>query len=237
MNPIECVGIKKSYGSNLVLNDLNLVMTPGKVFGMVGLNGIGKTTIIKCILNLAKPDSGSIKIYGKSPSDKDAMKQLCYLPERFNPNPLLTGEEFIRIYLKMHSQAYEEEEVQKTCSELDFDPSKLKLTMNKYSKGMGQKVGLIATFLTKVQLLILDEPMTGLDPRARIFLKRKIAQARSMGQSIFFSSHILSDIEEVCDEIAVLDNGAIRYTGSASEFISNYNAKNLEDAFLKIIFY
>lgn len=237
MNPIECVGVNKSYGSNQVLKNFSMTMYPGKVLGLVGLNGIGKTTIIKCILNLASFDSGNIKIYGKLPSDKDAMLNLCYLPEKFNPNPLLTGEEFIKIYLKMHGQSYEEEEVTKSCTELDFDPSKLKLTMNKYSKGMGQKIGLITTFLTKVQLLILDEPMTGLDPRARIFLKRKIAQARSMGQSIFFSSHILSDIEEICDDIAVLDHGSIQYTGPASEFVAKYGAKNLEDAFLKIIFY
>ena len=118
---------------------------------------------------------------------------------------------------------------------LDLRPDALHSRVSKYSKGMGQKSGLIGALLSGAPLLILDEPMSGLDPKARILLKNELRKYRDNGGTIFFSSHILADLEEICDRIAVLNDTKIIYDGKAEAFVKQHNQPNLEHAFLKAI--
>ena len=233
---IVAKNISKSFANKKVLKDVSFTVEkkPG-IFGLIGLNGIGKTTFIKTMLGLLRPDEGDIKVMGHAPEKLEAKSQLAYLPEKLSPSPFLTGEEFLSLAVSMHGKQYNAEKAKKIAMELDFDHNALQIQAGKYSKGMGQKLGLISVFMVDAQLLILDEPMSGLDPRARIFLKKKMASYVKEGNTIFLSSHILSDVEEICNEMTIMHNGEIKYLGNVKDALKKHNSKNLEEAFLKFI--
>ena len=125
----------------------------------------------------------------------------------------------------------------KHAKSLGLDPKVLDYRVGKYSKGMGQKLGLLSMFLIDAPLLILDEPMSGLDPSARIQLKERLLEYKKKGGTVFFSSHILSDIEEICDRMAVINNSKLIFEGTPKKFLSKFKQKSLERAFLKAINY
>jgi ABC-2 type transport system ATP-binding protein len=233
--PLVINNLNKSFKNSLVLNDVSLEIMENEIFGLVGLNGIGKTTMIKIILNLLNQDSGEVSLFGRGNHDLEAKAKIAYLPEKFNPSPFLKGEEFLELSVGYYGLKYNREEAEALCLELDLPVSALKKRISAYSKGMGQKLGLISVFLTEGSLLILDEPMSGLDPNARIMLKRKLNSYKQRGKSIFFTSHILSDIEEICDRIGVIHNGKLLFVGTSKEFIKMHQGQNFEESFLKAI--
>ena len=232
---IKVSNIHKNFNNQPVLSGVSFAVGKGEIYGVVGLNGIGKTTIIKIILGLMNQDKGNIKIFDKSNTDINAKKSVTYLPEKFSPSTFLKGSEFLSISCGYYGKEYDQQEGEKICAELGFDVTALPKKVSKYSKGMGQKLGLASVFLSNSPLLILDEPMSGLDPSARILLKKKIQNYKKKGGTIFFTSHILSDIEEICDKIAILHNGNLHYEGTVSKFVKTYDTNNLEQAFLRAI--
>jgi ABC-2 type transport system ATP-binding protein len=237
-NVLKIEALNKSFENKKVLNNISLSINQGEVFGLIGLNGAGKTTMIKAMLGLLKADSGEIEICGTSAKSIHARKNICYLPEKFSPSPYIKGREFIDFTLRYASEGKNSPErsvIEKMFALLDLDIKTLKEPLKKYSKGMGQKLGLVATFLSGAPLLILDEPMSGLDPKARIMLKEQIKEYKKSGKTVFFSSHILSDIEEICDSIAILHNAEIMYHGKPNDFALKHKSNTLEQAFLKLI--
>ncbi len=233
--PIEVIDIYKSFKNNVVLDGISFEMKEGEIYSLVGLNGIGKTTIIKIILGLLSQDKGEIRIFGNINTNMESKQNVTYLPEKFMPSHLLKGHEFLSIACGYYGQHYNKAKAEELCVELGFDPRALNKRVSSYSKGMGQKLGLISVFLSKSKLLILDEPMTGLDPSARIYLKKMLKEYKQEGSSIFFTSHILADIEEICDRISVLHDGKLHYEGTVTKFISSYKSKSLEESFLRAI--
>lgn len=234
--PLVIEHVCKAFPPKTVLDDVSFTVKEGEILGLIGLNGIGKTTLIKIILGLLKPDNGQTTILGKPSQLAQARKHLWYLPEKFMPSPYLKGQEFIDLALSYHGVRKPKAEVEQKAADLDLDPESLTRRIGKYSKGMGQKVGLIATLLSDAPLLILDEPMSGLDPKSRIQLKRQLAVYKTKGRSVFFSSHILSDLEEICDRIAVLHDRKLIYIGTPEQFVTKFNpVGGLEKAFLKAI--
>lgn len=227
--------IHKSYGRQQVLNDVSMSLAKGEIFGLIGLNGVGKTTLIKTLLGLIDADKGQCRVMGHAPASVDAHKNLVYLPEKFYPSRLLTGREFLTFALSYYGLPYDHEKARGMAESLDLDPGKLTQRVGSYSKGMGQKLGLLSAFLTDVPLLVLDEPMSGLDPKARIRLKQMLIQSRNAGKTIFFSSHILSDIDEICDRIGVIAGGKLIYAGTPAAFKQVYPAATLEQSFLSAI--
>jgi ABC-2 type transport system ATP-binding protein len=157
------------------------------------------------------------------------------LPEKFHPSVHLKGEEFVKFVLDFYGKKFDEKKAQQICKNLDLPFDVLRQKVTKYSKGMTQKLGLLAVFMTEADLVILDEPMSGLDPKARIALKRELLAYKSLGKTIFFSSHILSDMDEICDAIAVLNDTKIAYHGSPQGFRDKHGQNNLDGAFLKEI--
>ncbi len=226
-----------SYDTPPILNGVNIELNAGEILGLVGLNGIGKTTMIKSILGLLNPTGGEIRIAGKDNKTPYARSLFTYLPEKFAPSPNLRGREFLELTLSFYDQKYKSQEAAAMCASLDLDPAALNKYIKSYSKGMGQKLGLAAVFLTGVPVLILDEPMSGLDPKARVALKTKIKEyiQENKQRSIFFSSHIMADIEEICDRIVVLHSGAIRYSGDVPSFVEQYGGHDLEHGLLELI--
>jgi ABC-2 type transport system ATP-binding protein len=232
--PLDVDGVSTAYGKKRVLQDVSFSMRAGEVFGLVGLNGAGKTTLIRSILNLRNA-VGTISLFGESNVSARARRNLIYLPERFHPPIQLKGLEYLSILLEYFGQKLDADAAMSMAGKLDLDPAALARSVRTYSKGMGQKLGLVGSFLVNAPLMILDEPMSGLDPRARVFLKDQLVAARDAGRSIFFSSHILSDIEEICGRIGILHGSRIIFLGTPSEFVGKYSAPSLERAFLAAI--
>lgn len=227
--------LSKSYTSHEVLDEVSLEVKPGEILGFIGLNGVGKTTLIKSMVGLLTVEQGDIYIYGHAHHTRKAKAQFGYLPEHFRPSPLLTGGEFIALAMQAHGQAYDREEAKDILQELDFTLQALDKRIASYSKGMVQKIGLASMFLMACPLLILDEPMSGLDPLTRYKFKNLLKKIGKSGKTIFFSTHILSDIGEICDNVAILHNQRIIYTGSPQACKQHYKSKTLESAFLKAI--
>ncbi len=229
--PLELAAVSAGYGKKRVFENVSFAVQPGEVFGLVGLNGAGKTTMIRAILGLRQA-LGEIRLFGEPCAEPAARRNLVYLPEKFQPSPQLYGWEYLAIMLDYFGQKVDRDRARAIAAGLDLDPAAIDRKVKTYSKGMGQKLGLVGTFLVDSALMILDEPMSGLDPRARVMLKDRLMETRTAGRSVFFSSHILSDIEEICDRIAVLHAGRIIFLGTPDEFISRLGAQSLERAFL-----
>ena len=226
-------GVSVFYGRRTILDAVDLEVAPGEIFGLIGLNGVGKTTLIKAILDLAAAASGSIEIFGIDKARPASRKAIAYLPEHLQPSRNLKGSEFIALSLAYFGIVAQD--LTAAAQGLALDPAALSRRMSTYSKGMVQKVGLLATLLSERPLLILDEPMTGLDPRARILLKDRLLAYRDGGGAVFFSSHILSDIDEICDRVGVIHDGRILFTGTPEAMKRSFAAVSLERAFLAAI--
>ena len=229
--PLLIKNISKNFAKP-VLSDVSFKVNKGDIFGFIGLNGQGKTTLIKIILDLLDQDSGEVEIFGKSRVLPQARKKICYLPEKFQPAIYQTGFEFLEFALGFYDKKFDNAKAKKICHNLDLDFLVLKNKIAKYSKGMTQKLGLLATFLSDADLIILDEPMSGLDPKARMSLKKEMIDYRKLNKTIFFSSHILVDMDEICDEIAILNNTKISYVGTVKDFKNKHHETNLDQAFL-----
>lgn len=233
--PLAVSSVCKSFKEKQVLKNVSLNVKSGEIYGLIGVNGVGKTTLIKIILNLLNSDEGDTKFFGEDAVNPQSRRNISYLPEKFFPSPFLKGREFLALALSYHGKTLDMEEAKEKAKVLDLDPKVLDHLIGKYSKGMGQKLGLLSMFLAGSPLLLLDEPMSGLDPNARIKLKALLKEYKKQGNTIFFSSHILADIEEICDRMAVMHDGRLIYEGDSASFLKKYKEKNLEMAFLRAI--
>jgi len=228
-------GLSKTYADAAVLRGLELDIPAGRTFGLVGMNGAGKTTLIKCLLDFCEFDAGDIRIFGLPSRQTRARARLAFLPERFVPPYYLTGEDFLRYMMRLYSCGYEPAQVQRMLADLDLSESALRKPVRTFSKGMTQKLGLAACLLSNRELLVLDEPTSGLDPKARALLKKRLQAAHAAGHTVFFTSHALADIEELCDRMAVLHEGELRFSGTPLELRSHFSAVTLEQAYLACI--
>jgi ABC-2 type transport system ATP-binding protein len=227
--------VLKTYAGMPALADFSLEVRAGESFGLVGVNGAGKTTLIKCLLDFCGADRGSIEIFGVSHRATVARARLAYLPERFNPPFYLTGRDFLKYMHKLYGERYEDARVAGMFAALDLELSALDRPARTYSKGMTQKLGLAACLLSGKDLYVLDEPGGGLDPKARAALKGQLAALRHARRTVFLTSHALADVAEICDRMAVLHAGTVRFAGTPQEMLEQYTAPDLEQAFLACI--
>ena len=232
MHALEFHDVAKSFAGQPVLEDVSFELTSGEALGLIGVNGAGKTTLLRALLDLARPDSGTIKIFDTPSFDPGARAHLSYLAERFNPPGFVTGDELLRYLLALHGRSLVIADAQSEAVALDLEPAALARPVREYSKGMTQKLGLIACILARRALLVLDEPMSGLDPRARALFKQRLAAQKALGTTLFFSTHLLVDVEALCDRIAVLHEARLVFIGTPAVFLERYRAGNLEEAFL-----
>lgn len=224
-----------AYDETPVLDSVNLSISEGEVFGLAGLNGEGKTTLIKTITGLRTPDQGEVRLFGKAGGLKSNRFRVSYLPERFNPPSFLTGFEFLKFSSALYREPFDKDKALDRAESLALDRESLSRRVNTYSKGMRQKVGLISVLNSPATFLILDEPMSGLDPKARSLVKAAIEEARDEGKTILMCSHILTDLNVLCDRMGVLSGGKIIFEGEPDTLLAKEKSQNLEDAFLKII--
>jgi ABC-2 type transport system ATP-binding protein len=237
--PIRVVDISKTYKKGrkkykLAVDNLNLAVQEGEVFGFLGPNGAGKSTVIKILMNFIRPSTGSAQINGAPASDPAVRRFIGYLPENPYFYDHLTAEEILT-FGGLAAQM-DRKDIQ---YRIDGLLERLKLShakkerLRSYSKGMVQRTGLGLALIHNPKICILDEPMSGLDPIGRRLVADLIAEMRQNGQTVFFSSHILSDIERLCDRVGILNHGRLLYCGSMNDFVPN--SGGLEQSFIQLI--
>jgi len=227
--------VKKSYGSQQILSGIELELNQGEFLGLIGINGAGKTTLIKCMLDFTSLDSGSITIFKQKQSMATAREKLAYLPERFMPPYYLSGQDFLEYSSKLYQQEYNPERVKQILTTLDLDIKVLSKPVRQFSKGMSQKLGLAACLLSNKDLVIMDEPMSGLDHKARTYLKKYLLELKQENLTLFFNTHMLFDAEAVCDKVAILHNGIIQFLGSPAECCDKFNTHDFRQAYLRCV--
>jgi ABC-2 type transport system ATP-binding protein len=235
MDALQLRKIGKKYAKQLILNNIECSVQQGEFLALVGVNGAGKTTLIKTVLDFEALDAGQISIFGQSHLNPQSRQALAFLPEQFKPPHFLTGQQFLTYIAKLHQICINHADIENLCQCLDLDILALKKPIKKYSKGMNQKLGLISCFLTKKPLLILDEPMSGLDPKARAYLKRYLFDLKQQKQTLFFTTHLLFDIEDLCDRMAILHDGELLFIGTPQQCYQQYQTDDLEQAYLRCI--
>lgn len=227
--------VTKRYGRHEVLKGVNLVVEPQEFIALVGINGAGKTTLIKALLDFCTIDGGTIQIFGIDHRQTSARARLAFLPERFIPPSFATGWEFLRYMGRLYGERLDAQDVTEVAAQLDLDLESLAKPVRDLSKGMAQKLGLAACMLSERELFVLDEPMSGLDPKARAMFKRYLLGLKGKGLSLFFSTHLLADVEQLCDRMAVLHQGRVCYAGSPQDFLAQYCGRTLEAAYLRCV--
>ncbi len=208
--------VTKHYGKSSVLDDVSFEVARGTIVGLAGINGAGKTTLIKSLLGLCGTDSGRIEIHGVSHLDTLSRAALAYLPEKFNPPAHLNGGDFLRLAMRLYAANPDERQTAAMLSELGLDHA-LGLSVGRYSKGMAQKLGLAACFLSGKDLFVLDEPMSGLDPMARARVKELFLGLREKGGTLLFTSHDLFTMGEICDRVAILHEGRMAFLSGCND--------------------
>lgn len=231
----ELNGVSRSFGQVKAVENLTLSMGKGEVTGFLGTNGAGKTTTIKMLIGLMRPTSGTVRLFGGDPSDAAMRARIGYMPEMAYYYPYLNVRELLSFYggvCGMDKQAVmsRTDELLRAVELTDVAKRPLKT----YSKGMLQRAGIAQALLNDPELLILDEPFTGLDPLARIHFRELLKKLRSQGKSIFFSSHELGETELLCDNVAIMKKGRCIYHGPVDRLAGD-GGGNLERLFLEVL--
>lgn len=221
--------LSKKIGKTEILHDISLTLHHGEVFGFLGPNGSGKTTTMKAILGIIEPSAGSVEVFGSTMDDVDVRKRIGFMPENTYLYKYLTGDEFLDFNGKFYGLDKETLEKRKTLvlEKVGLHHARQK-RLNAYSKGMLQRIGLAQAILHDPEMIFLDEPMSGLDPVGRKMIKDLLIELKAEGKTIFFNTHILSDVEAICDRFSIIVEGSLVADMKISEL-----TESLEDFFMK----
>jgi len=228
MELLECKNLNKSFGDKKILKNINLKIPRGKIIGLLGKNGTGKSTLIKLVNDLLTPTSGEILINGKKVGT-ESKKIISYLPERTYLDKSMKVEEVIKFFEEFYDN-FDSEKAKKLLNDLGLDINQ-KLT--KMSKGMQEKVQLVLVMSRKAELYILDEPLGGVDPATRDYILDTILTNFNEGASVIISTHLIADIERVLDEVIFIDKGEIILTSGADELRTKENG-SIDEVFRRM---
>jgi ABC-2 type transport system ATP-binding protein len=230
---IKITDLWKAYGNVQALRGVNLDVKKGEIFGFLGPNGAGKTTTIRCMLDLIRPQQGDIEIFNIDPQ-KDAVgvrNRVGYLPGELNMESNLTVEGQLRYYIDLRGNKIDWDYTRQLAKRIELD---LKLKIKNLSKGNKQKVGVLQALMSKPQLLLLDEPTAGLDPLMQQEVYRMLREARAEGTTVFFSSHIIDEVETLADRVAIIREGVIVEEAEPSH-LANLEIRNVWVRFIQPI--
>lgn len=208
-------------GRKDAVTNLSLTVHPGEIFGLLGHNGAGKTTTLKMMLDLLRPDRGRVLLFGRPPSDAEVRRRIGFLPENPYFYDYLTASEFLDFYARLQGIHASErrDRIAAILRRVGLE-GQGSVALRKFSKGMVQRLGLAQALQHTPDLVILDEPMSGLDPVGRREVRDLILEQKAAGRTVFFSSHILQDAELICDRVAILYRGTLRSCGRLDAMIS-----------------
>ena len=228
MELLECIKVNKSFGNKKILKDINLVIPRGKIIGLLGKNGTGKSTLIKLINDLLTPTSGKILVNGKEVG-VDSKKIISYLPERTYLDKAMSVEEVIK-YFDIFYENFDSKKARKLLKDLDLDITQ---KLSKMSKGMQEKVQLVLVMSRKADLYILDEPLGGVDPATRDYILDTILTNFNEGASVIISTHLIADIERILDEVIFIDKGKIILQSDSDELRKKENS-SIDEVFRRM---
>ncbi len=219
-------GVSKRYGDTLAVDDVCLSVAHGEVFGFLGPNGAGKSTLVKMILGLTHPTAGDIEVLGQPVGSLAARAQVGYLPETFRFHDWLTASELLHFHARL-ARVSADARSQRVRELLELVGLKDRASdrISTFSKGMMQRVGLAQALVSEPRLVILDEPTSALDPIGRREVRDRIRELGEQGVTVFLNSHLLSEVEQVCDRVAIIDHGSIVAEGKLDELL---NAQEIE---------
>jgi ABC-2 type transport system ATP-binding protein len=233
MTAIETINLEKTYAvgfwrkkPRVALRPLNLTVEEGEVFGFLGPNGAGKTTTLKLLMGLVFPTGGTARILGKDIDDSAIKAQIGFLPEQPYFYDYLTAKELLEYYAQLSGVGAKERSAraEKMLARVGLADA-ARVQLRKFSKGMLQRVGLAQAMVHEPRLLFLDEPMSGLDPMGRREVRDLIEELKQQGKTVFFSTHILSDAEALCDRVGIIHQGELRGIGHVAELTSSVAGK------------
>ncbi|HZU15650.1 MAG TPA: ABC transporter ATP-binding protein [Candidatus Dormibacteraeota bacterium] len=215
--------LTKRYGATLALAGLTMTVPRGQVFGFLGPNGAGKTTAVKLLLGLLPPTAGEGWVLGRSIRDVEARRRVGYLPEHFRYQPWLSGREVLGLHCRLAglARATWPEEVDRALRLVGLQEWADR-RVHAYSKGMQQRLGLAVALLGSPELVILDEPTSALDPVGRYQVRQVIHHLRERGTAVFLNSHLLTEVEMICDRVAMVDRGRVIATGTLDELLGGH---------------
>lgn len=235
---INIKNVTKTYnGTHKAVDDVSIQINSGEIVGFIGPNGAGKTTTIKMLTGILAPDSGSITLNDLSIRDQpiEAKQQFGYVSDDPNAFLKLKGIEYLNFIADIYNinELDRQKRIQNYTQLLGMDKA-LNDKLLSYSHGMRQKIMVIGVLLHNPYLLILDEPLTGLDPQSSYILKEAMREHGNQGGAVFFSTHVLEVAEKLCDKVVIINHGQIVYTGTLEALKSNYNQLSLEEIFLEL---
>ena len=212
-----------------VLRDVSMSVGRGEIFGFLGPNGAGKTTTMKIVLGLMRPTTGSVQLLGRPVQDADIHKQIGYLPESPYFYDYLTAEEFLAFYGRLGgvTKTNLQQRIPALLERVGLTEARCR-PLGKFSKGMLQRIGLAQALIHDPELVILDEPMSGLDPVGRKDVRDIILSLRDQGKTVFFSTHIISDVEMICDRVGILAKGTMLAVGRIEDLVSRHATQSVE---------
>jgi ABC-2 type transport system ATP-binding protein len=229
---INVKDLSKNYKSLKAADRVCFHVDEGAVYGLVGLNGAGKTTVIKSVTGLIKSFKGDISINGMTRANTDYKKNFAFLPELFTPHHYLTGMEYISFMSSLHGKKIDNSKIEALADRLAFKRELLNKKCRTYSKGTAQKLGLIQIIAAETPVMIFDEPMSGLDPLARSQFKEVLLEVHKSGRTVFLSTHILHDIDVMCTHVGLIHEGRMLFSDVPEVLKKKHGVASLEEAFL-----
>jgi ABC-2 type transport system ATP-binding protein len=215
---VWCSGLRKRYGRRPAVDDVSLEVGRGEVVGLLGPNGAGKTTVIKMLLGLVRPDAGEAMLLGRPATDPAARARAGYLPELFRYQPWLSAAEVLALHVRLARVDVPASE-QRACLSLVGLAERAGDRVGGFSKGMQQRLGLAVALVARPELVILDEPTSALDPLGRADVRDLVLRLKSQGVAVLLNSHLIGEVERVCDRVIILDRGRVVASGTLAELL------------------
>ena len=227
--------VSKRIGQKALVRNVSFRVRPDETVLVAGLNGAGKTSLLKLALDFMRPDTGTIEIFGINSRRSKARRSLVFLPERFSTSGELTGSQILDLHCGLRGITYRPGQAASILEQLSFPLSVLDKPTRTYSKGMVQKLGLCTALLVRADLTILDEPLSGLDPVARRDVLACLQEIRGDGRALLYTSHSLMAMQTYCDSVFVIHDGTLQFSGTPAEMMSNFGTDSMEQAFIDCI--
>ncbi|MCW2705091.1 MAG: Copper transport ATP-binding protein [Blastococcus sp.] len=221
---VWCSGLRKQYGRRTAVDDVSFTVQRGEVLGLLGPNGAGKTSVIKMLLGLVRPDAGEVMLLGRPARDPLARTGVGYLPELFRYQPWLTAAEVLALHVRLARVRVPAAE-QRDCLTLVGLAERADDRVGEFSKGMQQRLGLAVALVARPELVVLDEPTSALDPIGRVDVRDLVLSLKARGVTVLLNSHLIGEVERVCDQVLILDGGRVAASGTLDELLGQQEVR------------
>ncbi len=221
---VSCSGLRKRYGRRVAVDGVSFTVARGEVMGLLGPNGAGKTTVIKMLLGLVRPDAGDVLLLGRPGREPAARARVGYLPELFRYQPWLSAAEVLDLHVRLAGVAVPDAERRECLAAVGL-ADRTRDRVGGFSKGMQQRLGLAVALVARPELVILDEPTSALDPVGRADVRDLVLELKGRGVAVLLNSHLLGEVERVCDRVVILDRGRVAAAGTLAELLGRHEVR------------